>query len=95
MGVDDPKIRGMFAREAMLESDWYRERLRMKQRRDVALWTRHVSALESAGRPVEEARAQLGRVTAPEYRMSWWGPSGPIRFTFRANSNSSFSPPER
>jgi hypothetical protein len=67
MGVDDPKICGMFARPAMLQSDWYRERLRVKQRRDVALWTRHVSALESAGRPLEEARAQLGRVSAPDY----------------------------
>ena len=27
-GVDDPAIRGMFTREALLAGDWYRERLR-------------------------------------------------------------------
>ncbi len=31
----------------MLRSDWYLERLRVKQERDIALWRRHVSALES------------------------------------------------
>ena len=45
-GVDDPEIRAMFTREALLASDWYRERLRVKQQRDVALWQRHVHALE-------------------------------------------------
>ena len=37
----------LFTREAMLASDWYRERLAVKQERDVALWKRHVAALES------------------------------------------------
>jgi hypothetical protein len=35
----------MFTREALLASDWYRERLHVKQARDVALWSRHVAAL--------------------------------------------------
>ena len=48
MGVDAPEIRGLFTREAMLASEWYRERLAVKQERDVALWTRHVAALEAA-----------------------------------------------
>jgi hypothetical protein len=39
--VDDPSIRAMFTREALLESDWYRERLRIKQQREYALWLRH------------------------------------------------------
>jgi hypothetical protein len=37
----DPAIRPLFTREALLASDWYQERLAIKQRRDVALWERH------------------------------------------------------
>ena len=40
------RFRGLFGREAVLESDWYQERLRCKQERDVALWQRHLAALE-------------------------------------------------
>jgi hypothetical protein len=47
MTVEDPKLRAMFTREYLVSSDWYQERLREKQRRDVALWTRHVEALEA------------------------------------------------
>ena len=74
MGMDAPEIRELFTRERMLQSDWYRERLETKQRRDVALWTRHVAALEAAGLAgallrdrLEEARLQLARVSAPAY----------------------------
>jgi hypothetical protein len=41
-----PDIRAMFTREYLLSSDWYRERLEIKQQRDIALWERHVSSLE-------------------------------------------------
>jgi hypothetical protein len=37
----DAELRAMFTRESLLNCDWYRERLRTKQRRDVALWRRH------------------------------------------------------
>jgi hypothetical protein len=68
-GVDDPVIRGLFTRETMLRSEWYRERLAVKQQRDVALWTRHVEALRASPFPdrLEEARLQLARVSAPAY----------------------------
>jgi hypothetical protein len=46
-GIDDPGIRAMFTRESLLASDWYRERLAVKQARDLALWTRHVNSLEA------------------------------------------------
>ena len=36
------EVRRMCTAEYLLESDWYRERLAVKQRRDVALWTRHL-----------------------------------------------------
>src|SRR5690606_3829098 len=45
-GIDDPAIRGLFSREALLASDWYRERLTVKQARELTLWTKHVEALE-------------------------------------------------
>jgi phosphoenolpyruvate carboxykinase (diphosphate) len=82
MGVDHPEIRGMFAREALLASDWYQERLRVKQERDIALWGRHVRSLEEFRLAEQQfpprddidfesryalARAQLARVTSPAY----------------------------
>ena len=47
--VNDPSIRSMFTREALLDSDWYRERLRVKQTRDIALWRRHLEAWIARG----------------------------------------------
>ncbi len=41
----DPAIRALFTRDALLASDWYRERLETKQARDIALWQRHVAYL--------------------------------------------------
>jgi hypothetical protein len=76
LGAEAPQIRGLFTREAMLASEWYRERLRVKQDRDVALWTRHLSALESAGLALEEARLQLARVSAPAYLRELEGTIG-------------------
>ena len=87
----DPAVRGMFTREALLTSDWYQERLTVKQRRDVALWERHVGSLTeflaSAGhrdeavrlgipRRLEHARAELDRVRSPEYVRSLVGTLG-------------------
>ncbi len=82
MGVDHPEVRGMFTRDALLASDWYAERLRAKQQRDIALWLRHVRALEQFRAAEQEfppqddidfedrssfARAQLARVSSPGY----------------------------
>jgi len=39
--VDDPSIRNMFSRDYLLESDWYKERLVIKQDRDKQLWLQH------------------------------------------------------
>ena len=36
--IDHPSIREMFSLEYLLASDWYKERLKIKQRRDAALW---------------------------------------------------------
>lgn len=42
----DPEIRKLFTLDYLLVSDWYQERLEIKQRRDVALWKRHIHSLE-------------------------------------------------
>lgn len=36
-----PALRQLFTRESLLDSEWYRRRLKTKQDRDVALWRRH------------------------------------------------------
>ncbi|HEX5100057.1 MAG TPA: hypothetical protein VFV94_11180 [Polyangiaceae bacterium] len=87
----DPEIRGLFTRDALLASDWYAERLRVKQERDVDLWTRHVRALsEFLARPghrdeamrlgieerLELAKAELERVSSDEYLESLQGTIG-------------------
>jgi hypothetical protein len=40
-------IRAMFTRDSLLASDWYLERLKTKQRRDIALWTRNIAYLQT------------------------------------------------
>lgn len=78
-GSEDPGFRAMFNRDSLLSSEWYQERLRCKKERDVALWRRHVAALEqfqtgrtAAGLPdlsqrIELARRELARVGSPAY----------------------------
>ncbi len=43
--VHHPEIRAMFTRESMMASDWYQQRLEVKQQRDIALWQRHIDYL--------------------------------------------------
>jgi hypothetical protein len=50
-----PALRALFTREAMLASDWYHERLVVKQR-DIALWARRGQPACMARR-LEHARA--------------------------------------
>ena len=90
-GVNDPAIRRMFERDALLASDWYQERLEVKQTRDVALWRRHIEALEkfksSGGQlpsadPCEVdhrlalAKTKLEYLIAPAYRQELIGTIG-------------------
>jgi hypothetical protein len=70
MTAEDERVRILFQRETMLASGWYRRRLRAKQSRDVALWTRHIAALADVpdlATRLAEARRQLARVSDPEY----------------------------
>jgi hypothetical protein len=89
--ANHPGIRALFTRDALLASDWYRERLATKQQRDVALWERHVRSLTEflaraghrdeaerlgIGKRLEYARAEIERVRAPEYLSSLVGTIG-------------------
>jgi hypothetical protein len=99
-----PEIRALFTREALLASDWYQERLVIKQQREVALWERHARSLTEflaraghqdeaerlgIGKRLEHARAELERVSAPEYRRSLVGTIGadPIHRPLRDSRN--------
>ena len=71
-----PDIRAMFSREALLASVWYRERLETKQRREIALWQRHVINLEAfAGRASHQDLAEKldikGRLQSAKTRLEW------------------------
>jgi hypothetical protein len=83
MDVHHPAVRDMFTREALLASEWYRERLLTKQRRDIALWRRHLETLERSvfRERLPAARAELARVTSPDYLASLVGTLGadPLR----------------
>ena len=90
MDVNDPKVRALFQRETLLDSDWYQERLRVKQERDIALWRRHISALEAfragpgnvlgAGIDLDGrfdlVRGELARVSSPAYLQELRGTIG-------------------
>jgi hypothetical protein len=93
MGMDahHPEIRAMFTRENLLASDWYKERLEIKQQRDTVLWHRHVDSLkyflddadyadeaERLGIPrrLEMAMAKLESVKRPDYLTGLVGTLG-------------------
>jgi hypothetical protein len=80
--IDAPEVRDLFCRDAMLQSDWYRQRLIAKQKVDIRLWSRHVDYLtEYCSRPnyfpvierlnlrakLEQAKAMLARCQSDEY----------------------------
>jgi hypothetical protein len=86
-----PEFRRLFTREALLESKWYKERLRVKQSRDVVLWESHVqrlteflalpSHLEEARRlgiheRLARAQKQLAKVSSSDYLRELHGTIG-------------------
>ena len=91
--VEDAAVRRLFTREYLMASEWYAERLRTKQSRDVALWTRHLHALQrfqAAGdtlgrggveQRLAEAREHLARVSADGYLKELEGGLGADPFS--------------
>jgi len=89
--ANHPEIRALFTRESLLASDWYQDRLAVRQQRDIRLWERHTQSLseflaraghrEEAKRlgipaRLEHARAELERVSARDYLATLVGTIG-------------------
>ena len=74
--IDDPSIRNMFTREYLIQSDWYQERLRIKQKRDAALWKMNREYVEQKMDEMPEnetedwARLQ-GRIEKADEMFEW------------------------
>ena len=45
--LSDPELRSYFEREYVINSDWYKERLKLKQQKDIAFYTKQINYLES------------------------------------------------
>jgi hypothetical protein len=89
MTLQDPCLRAQFTREAVLASDWYRQRLRTRQRKETELWERHLRALEEFRASQLEippqldlearlrvAQDTLARVSSPAYLNELTGTIG-------------------
>jgi len=90
-GLDASEIRSLFTQRSLLASDWYKARLETQQRRDVALWTRHVKTLSDfvehpefqrdasqldIARRLEKAKAEVDRVSSSKYFDDIFGQAG-------------------
>ncbi|MCA8986345.1 MAG: hypothetical protein KDA78_01805, partial [Planctomycetaceae bacterium] len=69
MTVDSPELRNMFTRESLLQSEWYRDRLRNKQASDLRLMTRHLEYLQK--RSAEFTGKDQIRMLRLEDRQAW------------------------
>lgn len=45
--AQDPEVRKLFDRGYVVNSEWYKDRLKLKQQKDIALWETHLDYLES------------------------------------------------
>lgn len=90
-GLNDPTLRKLFTRESMLASDWYQDRLKSQQTRDIAAWKSHVAYLKhflkrsthadvAKRLKIEDrlatAKEQLAKVSAPDHLKSLVGTIG-------------------
>ncbi len=57
--IDDPAIREMFTLDYLLNSDWYKERLVIKQQRDAALWQMNHDYVEQKMDEINESVTDL------------------------------------
>jgi hypothetical protein len=78
--VTDPSVRELFKRPTLLQSDWYNERLRTKQQRDLTLWRRHLQTLENLGERSGVERSaicrEIDRIGHDDYVASLVGTLG-------------------
>ncbi len=86
-----PDIRSMFTLDSLLQSDWYKQRLKTRQQRDIVLWTKLVKSVEQAlTQPqafdpafvaqletrLAKAREELVHISRPEYLAELVGTLG-------------------
>ena len=76
MTIDDPAIRQMFTREYLMQSDWYQERLRIKQERDASLWRMNRDYVERKMDELKEDKTDKWadlqeRIEKAEHMMEW------------------------
>lgn len=45
--LSDPTLRGYFERDYVINSDWYKERLKLKQQKDIQFYNSQINYLES------------------------------------------------
>ncbi|WP_299781800.1 hypothetical protein [uncultured Formosa sp.] len=45
--MSDPELRGYFERDYVINSEWYKERLKLKQQKDIAFYTKQINYLET------------------------------------------------
>ena len=89
--VHDASIRSMFTRDYLLQSDWYQERLVIKQSRDHKLWLQHQAYLNKQlqaldedeadrhsdlAKRIGEADLMIEKVSSPAYLHSLQGTLG-------------------
>jgi len=82
MTIDDPRLRAQFTREAVLCSDWYTTRLELQQQKQVALWERHLRALDDLRASGMEVPADMdfnGRRNTVLASLEWVKSAGYLR----------------
>lgn len=76
MTLENPEIRNMFTRDYLLQSDWYQERLRIKQQRDAKLWKMNRDYLEQKVDDTNEGETEKWaelqeRIEKAEQMIEW------------------------
>lgn len=74
--IDDPSVRMMFGREYLMASDWYQQRLQIKQQRDAALWKMNRDYVEQKMDEMPENETQdwarlQGRIEKADEMYEW------------------------
>jgi hypothetical protein len=80
--LGDEEFRALFTRESVLAAEWYTERLKAKQKQEIALWSRHIEYLKKfcakashadeanrlrIGERLEKAKQTIDGVKSPAY----------------------------
>ncbi|MEQ1739807.1 MAG: hypothetical protein ABL884_07865 [Methyloglobulus sp.] len=89
--INDPAIRNLFTHDYLLQSDWYKERLNIKQHRDSQLWQRHKehikqcltekdrydpASYQALAQKLEKAEQMLAKISSPSYLDNLHGTLG-------------------